>query len=102
LSTIFDNHRPLPQYAERDPAEEQRRCNAADQPIKCWYPSTPFPELQFAQKLDDPHQWDASKYLEDANSSEYEVKKISKEIQKGLKKYSHFSCSHTDSIISTR
>jgi hypothetical protein len=75
---IFDNHRPLLEYAERDPAKEQRRCDTADQPIKYWYPSTPFPELRFAQKPDNPHQWDASKYLADVNSSEYKVKKISK------------------------
>jgi hypothetical protein len=82
LSTIFDNHRPLPQYAGRDPAEEQRCYDAADQPIKYWYPSTPSPELQFTRKPDDPHQWDASKYLEDANSSEYEVKKISRKFKR--------------------
>jgi hypothetical protein len=54
---IFDNHQPLPQYAERGPAEEQWRCDTTDQPIKYWYTSTPFPELQFAQKPDDPRQW---------------------------------------------
>jgi hypothetical protein len=91
---IFDNHRPLPQYAESDPAEEQWRCNAADQPTKYRYPSTPFPEPQFARKPDDPHQWDASKYLEDANSSEYEVKKISRKLKKGLKK-THISAACT-------
>jgi hypothetical protein len=78
----FDNHRPLLQYAERDPTEEQWHYDAVDQPIKYWYPSTPFPELQFAWKPDDPHQWDASKYLEDANSSEYEVKKISRKFKR--------------------
>jgi hypothetical protein len=82
LSTIFDNHRPLLQYAERDPAKEQQRCNAADQPIKYWYPSMPFLELRFARKPDDPHQWDASKYLVDVNSSEYKVKKISKKFRR--------------------
>jgi hypothetical protein len=91
---IFDNHQTLPQYAERDPVEEQRRYDAADQPTKYWYPSTPFPEPQFAQKPDDPHQWDASKYLEDANSSEYEVKENQQETQKGLKK-THTSAART-------
>jgi hypothetical protein len=79
---IFDNHRPLPQYAERDPAKEQWPCDAADQPIKYWYPSMPFPKLRFAQKPDDPHQWDASKYLEDANSSEHKVKKNSRKFKR--------------------
>jgi hypothetical protein len=53
---FFDNHRLIPQYAERDPAEEQRCCDTADQPTKYRYPLTPFPEPQFARKLDDPHQ----------------------------------------------
>jgi hypothetical protein len=83
---IFDNHRPLPQYVERDPAEEQWRCDTADQPTKYRYPSMPFPEPQFAQKPDDPHQWDASKYLEDTNSSEYEVKKISRKLKRVSRK----------------
>jgi hypothetical protein len=72
----FDSHRPPLQYAERNPAEEQWRCDAADQPTKYWYPSMPFPEPQFTWKSDDPHQWDSGKYLEDANSSEYDVKKL--------------------------
>jgi hypothetical protein len=75
LSTIFDNHRLLLQYAERDPAEEQRRCDAADQPIKYLYLLTPSQEPQFARKPDDPRQWDSSKNLENANLSEYKVKK---------------------------
>jgi hypothetical protein len=79
---IFDNHRPLPQYVEHDPVEEQQRCDAAGQPIKYWYPSTPSPELRFIRKPDDPHQWDASKYLEDANSSEYKVNKISRKFKR--------------------
>jgi hypothetical protein len=79
---IFDNHRPLPQYVERDPAEEQQRCDAAGQPIKYWYPLTPSPELQFVRKPANPHQWDASKYLEDANSSKYKVKKISRKFKR--------------------
>jgi hypothetical protein len=79
---IFDNHRPLPQYVEHDPAEEQRRCDAADQPIKYWYPSTPFQELQFARKPDNPYQWDASKYMEDTNSSEYKVKQINRKFKR--------------------
>jgi hypothetical protein len=86
LSIIFDKHRPLPQYVEHDPAEEQWRCNAADQPIKYCYPSTPFPELGFTQKPDDPHQWDANRYLEDANLSEYKVKKISRKFKRVRKK----------------
>jgi hypothetical protein len=91
---IFDNHRPLPQYPECNLAEEQRCCDAADQPTKYRYPSTPFPEPRFAQKLDDPHQRDASKYLEDANSSEHKVKKISGKLKKGLKK-THISAART-------
>jgi hypothetical protein len=83
---IFDNHRLLPQYAERDPAEEQWRCDAADQPTKYWYASTPFLEPQFARKPDDPHKWDESKYLEDANSSEYEVEKISRKLKRVSRK----------------
>jgi hypothetical protein len=79
---IFNNHRPLSQYAERDPAEEQQHCHAADQPTKYRYPSTPFPGPQFARKPDDPHQQDASKYLEDTNSSEHDVKKISGKLKK--------------------
>jgi hypothetical protein len=67
---IFDNHRPLLQYAERDPAEEQWHCDAADQPTKYQYPSTPFPEPQFAQKSDNHHLWDSGKYLENTNLSE--------------------------------
>jgi hypothetical protein len=83
---IFDNHRPLPQYVERDPVEKQWRCDTGDQPTKYRYPSMPFLELQFARKPDNPHQWDASKYLEDANSSVYEVKKISKKLKMVLRK----------------
>jgi hypothetical protein len=78
---IFDNHRPLLQYAERDPAEEQWRYDATDQPTKYRYPSMPFPEPQFARKSNDPHQWDSGKYLEDANLSEYEVKKLSRKLK---------------------
>jgi hypothetical protein len=81
LSAIFDNHQLLLQYAEHDPAEEQWRCDAADQPIKYRYPSTPSQEPQFARKPDDPHQWDASKNLENANLSEYEVKNLSKKLK---------------------
>jgi hypothetical protein len=91
---IFDNHRPLPQYVERDPAEEQQRCDAADQPTEYLYPSTPFPEPQLARKPDDPHQRDASNYLEDANSSEHKVRKISGKLKKGLKK-THISAART-------
>jgi hypothetical protein len=83
---IFDNHRPLPQYVERDPAEEQWLYDAADQPTKYRYPSMPFLEPQFAWKPDDPHQWDGGKYLEDANSSEYEVKKISRKLKRVSRK----------------
>jgi hypothetical protein len=81
LSTIFDNHQLLLQYDERDPAEEQWRCNTADQPIKYRYPSTPSQEPQFARKPNDPHRWDASKNLENANLSEYEVKKLSRKLK---------------------
>jgi hypothetical protein len=91
---IFDNHQPLPQYAERDPTKEQRRCDTADQPTRYRYPLPPFLETQFARKLDDPHQRDATKYLEDANSSEHEVKKISGKLKKGLKK-THISDART-------
>jgi hypothetical protein len=63
---IFDNHRPLLQYAERDPAEEQWHCDTADQPTRNQYLSTLYPELQFARKPDDPHQRDSNKYLENA------------------------------------
>jgi hypothetical protein len=52
---ISDNHQPLRQYAERDPAEEQWCCDVADQPIKYQYLSTPSLEPQFVQKLDDLH-----------------------------------------------
>jgi hypothetical protein len=83
---IFDNLRPLLQYAECDPAEEQWRCDAADQPTKYRYPSMPSPEPQFAQKSDDPHQWDSSKYLEDANLSEYKVKKLSRKLKRVSRK----------------
>jgi hypothetical protein len=95
LSTIFDNHRQPPQYVEHDPAEEQRHCDAAGQPIKYLYASTPFPELRFARKPDDPHQRDAIKYLEDTNSSKYKAKKIAGN-SKGSEENSHFSCSQAD------
>jgi hypothetical protein len=91
---IFDNHLPLLQYAERDPTEEQWRCDAADQPTKYRYLSMPSPELQFTQKSDDPHQRDTSKYPEDANLLEYEVKKLSRKLKGGLKK-TYISAAHT-------
>jgi hypothetical protein len=78
---ISGNHQPLLQYAERDPAKEQWRCNAADQPIKYQYLSTPSLEQQFVRKPDDLHQRDSSKYLENANLSELEVKKISRKLK---------------------
>jgi hypothetical protein len=86
LSTIFDNYRQHPQYVERDLAEEQRRCDAAGQPIKYLNPSTPFLELRFARKPDDPRQWDASKYLEDANSSKNKAKKNSRKFKRVRRK----------------
>jgi hypothetical protein len=78
---ISDNHQPLLRYAECDPAEEQWRCDAADQPINYRYLSMPSPEPQFIQKPDDLHQRDSSKYLENTNLSEYEVKKISRKLK---------------------
>jgi hypothetical protein len=83
---IFDNHRPLLQYAGHDPAEEQWRCDVVDQSTKYQYPSTPFPEPQFARKSDDPHQWDSGKYLEGTNLSECEVKKLSKKLKRVSRK----------------
>jgi hypothetical protein len=83
---ISDNHQPLLQYAERDPAEEQWRCDTADQPIKYRYLSTPSPEPHFVRKPDDLHQRDSSKYLENTNISEYEVKKISRELKEVSRK----------------
>jgi hypothetical protein len=65
---IFDNHRPLLQYAERDSAEEKWRCDAADQPTRNQYLSMLYPELQFGWKPDDPHQQDSNKYLKNANN----------------------------------
>jgi hypothetical protein len=94
LLIIFDNHRPLPQYAEHDPAEEQWRCDAADQSTKYRYPSTPFLEPQFARKPDDPHQWDARKYLEDAKLIKVQSQENQQETQKGLKK-THISAART-------
>jgi hypothetical protein len=84
LSTIFDNHQLLIQYAERDPAEEQWRSDAADQHIKYQYLSTPSQGTQFAWKPNDPHEWDSSKNLENTNLSEYEVKKAQQETQGGF------------------
>jgi hypothetical protein len=81
LSTIFDNHQLLLQYDEHDPIEEQWRCDAADQPIKCRYLSKPSQEPQFTQKPDDPHQRDSSKNLKNENLSEYKVKKLSKKLK---------------------
>jgi hypothetical protein len=78
---ISDNHQPLLQYAERDPAEEQWCCDIADQPIKYRYLLMPSPEPQFIRKLDDLHQQDSSKYLENANISELEVKNISRKLK---------------------
>jgi hypothetical protein len=46
----------------------------------------PSPEPQFAQISDDPHQWDSGKYLEDANSSAYDVKKLSKKLKRVSRK----------------
>jgi hypothetical protein len=46
----------------------------------------PFLEPQFARKSDDPHQWDSGKYLEDANSSEYDVKKLSRKLKRVSRK----------------
>jgi hypothetical protein len=78
---ISGNHQPLLQYAERDPTEEQWRCDAADQPITYRYLLTPSLEPQFIRKPDDLHQWDSSKYLENANLSELEDKKISRKLK---------------------
>jgi hypothetical protein len=78
---ISDNHQSLLQYAERDLAEEQWCCDITDQPIKYRYLSTPSPEPQFVRKPDDLHQRDSSKYLENANLSEHEVKKISRKLK---------------------
>jgi hypothetical protein len=78
---IFDNHQPLLQYDERDPAEEQWHCDTIDQPIKCQYLSKPSQEPQFAQKPDDPHQWDSGKNLKNTNLSEYKVKKLNKKLK---------------------
>jgi hypothetical protein len=81
LSTIFDNHQLLLQYDGRDPIEEQWRCNIVDQPIKRQYVLKPSQEPQFGQKPYDPHQWDSSKNLKNANLSEYKVKKLSKKLK---------------------
>jgi hypothetical protein len=78
---IFDNHQQLLQYDERDSAEEQWRCDAADQPIKCRYLSKPSQEPQFARKPDNPHQWDSSKNLKNAKSIRVQVKKLSKKLK---------------------
>jgi hypothetical protein len=83
---ISANNQPLLQYAEHDPAEEQWRCDAADQPTEYQYPSMPFLEPQSARKSGDPHQWDSSKYLEDANLLEYEVKKLSRKLKRVSRK----------------
>jgi hypothetical protein len=83
---IFDNHRPLPKYVEHDPAEERRCCDAADQPIKYWYLLTPSPEPRFAQKLNDSRQWDASKYLEGANSAKHKAKRSNRKIERVCRK----------------
>jgi hypothetical protein len=50
------------------------------------YPSTPFPELRFARNPDGLHQWDASKYLEDANSSKYKAKRSSRKFERVCRK----------------
>jgi hypothetical protein len=93
---IFDNHRPLLQYSERDPAEEQWCYDAADQPTRNQYLSTLYLELQFAQKPDDPHQRDSNKYLE--NAKEYQNKKSTQktqqETQRDFKK-TYISAAHT-------
>jgi hypothetical protein len=73
---ISDNHRPLLQYAERDPAEEQWCRDAEDQPTKYQYLSMLSPEPQFAQKLNDPHQQDSNRYLENAKLSGVRSQKI--------------------------
>jgi hypothetical protein len=78
---IFDNHRLLLQYDECDPTEEQWRYDTTDQPIKYRYLSTPSQEPQFAQKPDDPHQGDSSKNLDNANLSDYKVKKLSRKLK---------------------
>jgi hypothetical protein len=56
------------------------------QPIKNSYPSIPFPKPRFAPQLDGLHQRDASKYLEDANSSKHKDKRSSKKFEKVCRK----------------
>jgi hypothetical protein len=83
---IFDNHRHLPQCVEHDPVEEQQRYGTAGQPIKNLYPSIPFPKPRFARKPDGLHQRDASKYLEDRNSSKYKAKRSRKKFERVCRK----------------